>query len=287
MINTKMKKANIIIILFNVFFYSVNGQNLSNKENIKKNSISIEYYKPIENSIRDFIWGGNVLSYPDWQRTDYSSNSESISLGVCYERVFRNNIIFRPRLGFSLIEVNEQNKSGIYTTGNNAIGNDTQNYHFNEKYINLFIGLAKRIELSKKINVDFGIDLASIFLVDGNRNLEENYITTNFLTQGNVYKHNVNRQAEIGNSNSFGLGPYIKPEIVFCNNFFISAEFQIYFLKTISDGKSTQSDITTDTFTNSSETNTVILKINREINNDIKQWNWSELSPLIRIGYKF
>jgi|LakMenE01Jun11ns_1017448.scaffolds.fasta_scaffold9678012_1 hypothetical protein len=272
-----MKKNNFIILLFLISLSTFSQNNFST--NNKKNSISIEFYKPIEKSFNelsfDYGFGASIIGI-----NNYSKKGISNSLGICYERVTNKNIVFRPRIGLSIIKINEEQ----YSDSEDA--NQTINfskYDFDQKNINIFIGIAKRIELTKKISLDFGLDLASIYYLRGKGNFSRTQTQVNLETSEN-YRDEFFVNSETGNSLSFGIGPYIKPEISIFDDFTLSLEMQVFFVRTISDDESYLIE-TVDRYLNDEIFEHSELK--RIVNNNSKFWEWTKVSPLIRLGYRF
>ena len=272
-----MKKINIIIVLFllNISTFSQNKYSLENK----KNSISIEFYKPIEKSFNelnfDYGFGASIPGI-----NNYSKEGVSNSFGLSYERICNNNIIFRPRIGLSITKTNENQLS------EELIENPTKyskEYIYKQNNLNIFIGIAKRINLTKKITLDLGLDLASIYYSEGSGNYK--FIQTQKdLNTGDIYKQEINIIGEMGKVYSFGIGPYIKPEVSIFTDFTLSFEMQVYFLRTISDDQSYLTE-TSNQYLNDEVFEQVELK--RIVNNNIKLWEWTKFSPLLRLGYKF
>lgn len=273
-----MKK--IYILLFLLFCNLINSQNQNINQNIKKNSIAIEFYKPIENSLPEFYnynYGfGNSINGIN----NYSKNKLSNSFGISYERLCDNNIIFRPRIGLSIIKDNESQLSEELTENPTKYSKE---YIYKQNNLNIFIGIAKRIDLTKKITIDLGLDLASIYYSKGSGNYKS-IQTQKDLNTGDIYKQEINVISEMGKVYSFGIGPYIKPEITLWTDFTLSFEMQVYFLKTISNDQSRQLEIS-DQYTN--DINFEHSELETLVNNNFKFWEWTKISPLIRIGYKF
>lgn len=252
----------------------------------KNNSIYVEFYQPIQTpSLREFYNDEWILTPANKFTRHYFSNS----VGVCYERVFKNNIIFRPRFGMTFRKLTERNFTNKYNTGNQDITIE-EKYDYNQKHINLFLGLAKRLPLIKHFNLDLGVDLTSVFYLNGN---------TTYYSGITYYWPNTNDifggdetwwTNKVGKAYCVGVGPYIKPEYVFSNNLSISAEVQMYFMYSGSHDKSTTTNrnrVWLDPSANGGLSYLLDNSSNGETKYDFGQWSWSRLSPLIRIGYKF
>jgi hypothetical protein len=80
------------------------------------------------------------------------------------------------------------------------------------------------------------------------------------------------------------LGPILKPQYYFSDRLVVSAEFQVYFMKTFTNDKTTRIETSYSTFEDGSFEN---IELSQEINYNVNQWNWTKISPLIRVGYKF
>jgi hypothetical protein len=259
--------------LFSLSTFSQNNYSL----NSKKNAISIEFYKPFEKSFNelnyDYGFGASVIGI-----NNYSKKGNSNSLGICYERVTSKNIVFRPRIGLSFIKINEEQ----YSEDTNQTKYFSK-YDFEQKNINIFIGIAKRIELTKKISLDLGLDLASIYYLRGKGNYSRTQTQVNPETSEN-YREEFIVNSETGNALSFGIGPYIKPEINIFDDFTLSLEMQVYFVRTISDDESYLIE-TVDRYLN--DENFEYSEQKRIVNNNAKFWEWTKVSPLLRLGYRF
>jgi hypothetical protein len=273
-----MNKLNLLLTL--LFCNFINAQNKNNEQNFKRNSISIEVYKPIENSLGEFYnydygFGNSIIGL-----NNYSKNKFSNSFGISYERICANNIIFRPRIGLSITKTNENQLS------EELIENPTKyskEYVYEQNNLNIFIGIAKRINLTKKITLDLGLDLASIHYSKGSGNYKQ-IQTQKDLNTGDIYKQEIKVISEMGKVYSFGIGPYIKPEVTIFTDFTLSFEMQVYFLKTISNDQSFQSEIS-DQYKN--DINFEHIEQKTLVNNNLKFWEWTKITPLLRFGYKF
>lgn len=273
-----MSKLNLIVVILICNFIS--AQNKSNEQNFKRNSISIEFYKPIENSLSEFYnfnYGfGNSINGIN----NYSKNKLSNSFGISYERICINNIIFRPRIGLSRTKTNENQFSEELVDNPKKY---TKEYIYKQNNLNIFVGIAKRIDLTKKIKLDLGLDLASIYYSKGSGNYKS-IQTQKDINNGDTYKQEINIISEMGKVYSFGIGPYIKPEVSIFTDFTLSFEMQVYFLRTISSDQSFQLEIS-DQYTN--DINFDHNELKTLINNNFKFWEWTKISPLLRLGYKF
>jgi hypothetical protein len=270
----------IKMLLLFLFCNLINGQSKNIEQKIKRNSISIEFYKPIENSLPEFYDFNYGFGYSLDGVNNYSKSKFSNAFGISYERICKNNIIFRPRIGLSIIENNENQVS------EELVGNPAKyysEYTYKQNHLNIFIGIAKRIDLTKKITLDLGLDLASIYYSKGKGNYNSTKSITDLIT-GSIEKQDINRISEMGEVYSFGIGPYIKPEVVLFENFTLSLEIQMYFLKTMSNSKSYKIEIS-DQFIN--EMNFEHIELEAIVYNDYNFCEWTKISPLLRLGYKF
>ena len=276
-INPEKLKMNKIKLLLAILLCNfISAQN----KNFKRNSISIEFYKPIENSLPEFYnynYGfGNSINGIN----NYSKNKLSNSFGISYERICDNNIIFRPRIGLSIIKTNENQLSEELVENPNKYSKE---YTYKQNTLNVFIGIAKRINLTKKITLDLGLDLTSLYYSKGSGNYKSSQ-TQRDLNTGDIYRQDISVISEMGNVYSFGIGPYIKPEVTIFTDFTLSFEMQVYFLRTISNDQSSQLEIS-DQYMN--DINFEHTELKTLVNNNFKIWEWTKISPLLRFGYKF
>jgi hypothetical protein len=274
-----MNKINLFLAIFSCNFISAQNKNI--EQNFKRNVISIEFYGPIENSLPEFYnFNYGFGNSTNLGINNYSKNKLSNSFGISYERICDNNIIFRPRIGLSITNTNENQLNEDFEPNPTEYSKE---YTYKQTNLNYFIGIAKRINLAKKITLDLGLDLASIYYSKGSGNYKS-VQTQKYLNTGDVFKQEINVTSEMGKVYSFGIGPYLKPEIILFTNFTLSFEMQVYFLKTISDEQSSQLEIS-DKYLNG--VNFEHIELNTIVNNDLKFWEWTKVSPLLRFGYKF
>ena len=277
-------KTKIIFLSVILLVDQLSAQKNNDNEN-KKNAIYLEFYQPIQTpSLREFYNDEWILTPSNKYTRHYFSNS----VGIAYERVFKNNIIFRPRFGMTFRKLSEKNFTEKYNTGNQDI-TITEQYNYNQKHINLFLGFGKRLSIVKHLNLDLGIDLSSVLYLHGNT---EYYSIIDYYlpyTWDHVGEQEDWWTNKVGKAYCFGVGPYIKPEYVFSNNISISLELQMYFMYSVSKDKSI---ITSRQRVHWDETSPIGYSLmdnssTGKTEYDFGQWSWSRLSPLIRMGYKF
>lgn len=281
--NTKQLIMKKILFVFLLLTYTTKSQDL--EENTKyKNTISLEFYQPFQNNIREFYNDDWILGYEPSENSNYSRNAFSNAFGISYERILKKNIIFRTRLGFSIREIKEHNSYQEMNPEEDFITLLAKEYNYNQIHINSLIGIAKRINVVNNLDLDFGVEFAFIHYgrADGkyNYNIEQKTISENRFLYNQIIKSN----DKIGSIQSIGFGPILKPQYYFSERFVVSAEFQVYFMNTFTKDKTTRTETSQTTFEDGSFENNELIQ---EINYDVNQWNWTKISPLIRVGYLF
>lgn len=276
-----MKKITLLIII--VFLSDTLYCQVSE---YKKNSIYLEFYQPIQTpSLREFYNDEWMLIPSNKYLRHYFSNS----VGLCYEKVLKNNIVIRPRFGMTFRNLKEENSTDkFFNSSEDVIYNEK--YDYNQKHINLFLGLAKRLQIVNHFNLDLGLDISSVFYLNGNTEYYGGY--TYYWTGTSEVKGADEYwwTNKVGKASCYGIGPYIKPEYYFSNNLSISVEIQMFFMYSVSkDESTTTSQHRTWWDPNANGGIPYLLEESSEgkTEYDFGQWSWSRLSPLIRIGYKF
>lgn len=277
---TKLYFFLALLLVDNMFAQKNNGNEG------KKNTIYLEFYQPIQTpSLREFYNDEWLLTPSNKYKRHYFSNS----FGICYERVFKNNIVLRPRLGMTFRSVKEENFTDKFYNGSEDVTFE-EKYDYNQKHINLFLGLAKRLTIINKLNLDLGIDLSSVFYLNGNTTYYGAY--TYYWTNTPDIKGRDERwwTNKVGKAYCFGVGPYLKPEYNFPNNISISIELQMYFMYSLSKDESlftSRNKVWLVPEANGGEDYLYDVSGDSKTKYNFSQWSWSRLSPLIRIGYKF
>lgn len=259
------------------------SQDLVKSKVEKKNTISFEFYQPIQNNIREFYNDDWLLSYSNGVKNNFSRKAFTNAFGICYERI-NNEVVFRTRFGLSIRDIKEHQSSEQIITEQNIKNFYNQDYRFTQNHLNLFFGIAKRASILNNFYVDFGIDIASVFYLKGRGNYEFYTYNKNTLDDSIVEQQLINVKDKIGNIYSFGIGPVFKPQYEILNNLIVSAEIQVFFMKTFTNETSRRVEISDREYLG---VNIEHIEIIQDIKYDINQWNWTKVSPLIRIGYQF
>jgi hypothetical protein len=281
-------------LLIFIIFTAVNvfAQKRENSE-IKKNTLYFEFYQPIQTpSMREFYNDEWLLTPSNKYSRHYFSNS----IGLCFEREFKNNIILRPRLGITIRKVKETNATDLDTNNSGSIGFPPtsrlyeEKYTYNQNHINIFLGVAKRFTLINRLKLDIGVDLTTIIYLSGKTDYYS--VRTTYLknTENIVGEEEYWWTNKVGKAYCIGIGPYIKPTYYFSKNIAVSLEVQMFFTNTFSKDKSTFDDrykYWVDESINNGLAYSSETKSKSETKYDFSQWSWSRLSPLIRIGYNF
>jgi len=262
----------------------VNSQELKKPETKKKNTISIEFYQPIQNSIREFYNDDWVLNTYPTEKNNYSRSSFSNAFGISYERI-KDNTVFRVRLGITIRDIKEHQDFETLNTTDNYSTDLNQSFKYNQNHINIFVGVAKRIHLANNFDFDFGIDLASINYLEGKGDYSYSVYQETISDNMPLYEQTITVSDRIGKIYSFGIGPVFKPQYNITKNLVVSAELQVYFMKTFTNDKSTRLEISDELIQPNNITQHV--ELYGDIKYDVNQWNWTKVSPLIRIGYQF
>lgn len=280
-----MKTKSVISILLSIVSAStVFSQNASEKQKSKKNAISIELYQPIDNLVKPF-YDFESLFGNDYTIKNYNSrNSFSSAIGISYERI-QNDVVFRSRLGISIINNKDHNYNITYNYVEDYKSIINQNDHYTQNHINLFIGIAKRIHFNDRFSIDCGFDLASIYFLKGRGDYDYHIQQVRISDNSSISNQTINVNDRIGPMTSLGIGPIIKPQYTIYKNIVVSMELQVYFMRTLSDGIASREEISdTNVFAENYHEH---VDLYGEINYHINQWNWTKVSPLIRIGYQF
>lgn len=280
----KMKTLLTFLLTLLLFLPSI-AQDDKNKEN-KSNAIYLEFYQPIQtSSLREFY-------NDDWLLTPsniYSRHYFSNAIGICYERVLKNNIIICPRVGITIRTVQETNFTDKFNNGSEDVTVE-EKFSYKQNHINMFFGIAKRLSIVNKFSIDLGAEIASVIYLNGNSSYYSifNYYAPN--TSDLIVGDERWWTNKVGKAYCFGIGPYIKPEYSFSGNISVSLELQMYFMYSMSKDKSTITDrhkTWLDPSVNGNIPYLVDYSSSSATQYDFRQWAWSRLSPLIRLGYKF
>ncbi|RZJ70418.1 hypothetical protein [Flavobacterium sp.] len=248
-----------------------------------KNSMSLEYYRPIDSNLDGFNYVHNGIINGDNNVSNFTTRKSEIGVGLGYERVFQQDIILRVRAGQGISSLSKTNKASS-AEESQMYPIQTSTYHLDQKQMNLFVGVGKRTKVFSSLTVDLGIEIASANYIKSSSKLIDKSVLED--SQGQiVYLHEVVNVTNFGDSFLFGVGPFTKIELRVFRRIYASAEFQIYYSKVFSHENSYNVQKTIDKYIDSPEITEET--ISRTISNDIQQWNWSKLSPLIRISYKF
>lgn len=280
-----MKNITLLFLTGLAFSQVVTGQTDQSVQQPKKfNSVSVEFYQPINDLSRDYIYVHNQLVFADWSKINYKSRSAANAVGLSYERLIKNDVVIRTRVGMSFTEIKESNNTGPMVVTETLDGDESFEYRYFDKSLNVFVGAAKKVNLTKKISLSFGADFASIFNMGGEGQLIQSTNLVDVATGDNYYLLVTNKTV-VGNSNVIALAPFIKPEMLLFDNIFVALEFQVFYSRIISSDQTHNFQTTERKYIGSQDVE--IEQTERTINYDVKQWNWSNISPLIRIGYKF
>jgi hypothetical protein len=269
-----------------------------------RNTIGLEFYRPLEtaddanNSLND-LFNFYSANYPNKQVVDAERKKTSFSFGLSYEREFKNQIILRARGGYSIINQTETESASFDTVLFNlgipflptvTSSNKWENgFTHNQNKINLFIGFGKRLYMSRKFSFDAGIETGLIRALEG---ITE-YRTFESTSLSSIPTSSTENITTITDApvNTFGMGPFFKPTYYPIPRLAISLEAQMFFLGTFSERSTTVED-KSEIFsagnifgggsgtTNNTSTSYTLKQTGA-------QWNWSLISPLLRIGFRF
>lgn len=280
-----MQTKSIAIILFSFFLFSiVYSQDVPEKARVKKNSFSIEFYQPIDNLVKPF-YNVESLFGTDFILDNYNSRNSFLSaIGFSYERI-QNDIVFRPRLGISIINSKDHYDNINYNNSEDYKSIINQNNHYTQKHINLFIGIAKRTHFNQRFSIDCGLDLASIFYLKGSGDYDYYVQQVKISDNTPISNQLITVNDKIGQTASFGIGPIIKPQYTISKSIQVSMELQVYFMGTFSKG--TTSRVETSNVYTFANNSTDYSEVKGSVYYSINQWNWTKISPLLRIGYEF
>jgi hypothetical protein len=279
-----MKNVTLFTAMTLLQVFLAAAQEEPQQEKIKKNAVAFEFYEPIDVPFRDFEPIDNFGISPYSPNADFYSRNSSRAYGLSYERLLKNDIVLKFRIGVSKIAIENRETSGIYVDAAEMLADEKSNYTYDTEHFNLIVGAGKRINLTKTITVDFGLNLAAIFYGPANSHYYSSSLNTDPETQ-DYYLGFYDVEIEEQKSFALGFGPYIKPELTLWKSFFIAAELQVYYLRGISGGEITRHDVSEYKLMGS--TDVVHTETTRTINRDYKLWDWSKISPVMKIGYKF
>jgi hypothetical protein len=280
-----MKTKSVTLLLVSLLSAStVICQNTSEKRKTKKNTFSIELYQPVDNLVKPFYDFESLFGIDTNVDSNNSANSFSSAIGISYERI-QNDVVFRPRLGISFINSKNHSNHVSINSAEDYKSILNQNDHYSQNHINLFIGIAKRIHLNDRFSIDCGFDLASIYYLKGRGDYDYNIQQVKISDNSPIANQTINVNDRIGPIVSMGIGPIIKPQYTIYKNIVVSMELQVYFMRTVSNGTASRQQISySNVF---AENYSEYIDVYGEINYHINQWNWTKISPLLRIGYQF
>ncbi len=271
---------NLLPLFFSLFFISISFAQTENPERQRKNTIFLEAYKPVfTNSVKYYDKTRIVFFGGDSETRDYNT----YSVGMGFEREFKNDIVIRSRFGLTVIDLINYAKLELNIDPDETLINES-GFVYEQNYINLFLGLSKRVHLNHEFNIDFGLDLAVISYLDGT---DEHYSSSSYRGSDYRSKSQTWSNTNYGKAMSFGIGPIIKPEYRSKMGLNISFEIQYYFMKTISNDKRIQNYRGESIFSQMGMEEVSSSESMEEIDINYSEWSWSEFSPLIRLGYSF
>jgi|SRR6218665_2949149 len=277
------KPARIVLVLSVLVMNIAFSQDKIERPKTKKNAISLEFYQPVQNTIGEFYNDQWILSTYPTEKNNYSRKSFSNAFGISYERV-QNDLVYRVRLGITIRDAKEHQDFESINTVQNFKAQITQDYSYKQNHINAFIGIAKRINVAKNFNLDLGVDLASVYYSKGKGTYYYDNYQENTVDNSLLYRQTAISNDKIGNMYAFGLGPVLKPQYTISQNWFVAAEFQVYFMTTFTNDTTRRHSVN---YTTNSNNASVRTEVDGEVKYDVNQWNWTKISPLIRIGYEF
>lgn len=280
-----MKTKSVTAILLSLFSVSTAFcQNTPEKTKSKKNAISIELYQPVDILVKPF-YDFESLFGNDYTLNNYNArNSFSSAIGISYERI-QNDVVFRQRLGVSIINSKNHTNNLEYNNAEDYKSIINRNDHYTQNHVNLFIGIAKRAHLNQRFSIDCGLDLAGIFYLKGRGDYDYDVQRIKISDNTPIINYVLSANDRVGQTVSLGIGPIIKPQYTICKNIVVSMELQVYFVRTLSNGTTSRVE-TSDTYYFADNSNEHF-EVKGDINYHINQWNWTKISPLMRIGYEF
>lgn len=276
-------KSITIILLFILSGSTVVCQNASEKPTAKKNAISVEFYQPIQNSMREFYNDDWIVSTYPTEKNNYSRNSFSNAFGISYERLKKNNV-FRVRLGVTIRDIKEHEDFVNFNERDDFSTNVSQDFTYKQNHINFFVGVAKRIHIATNFDLDLGIDLASVYYLRAKSLYDYNIYQQTISDDRFLHQQIITAEDRIGNMYGLGLGPVFKPQYAITKNLIVAAELQVYFMTTFTNDTSTHKEISDN---RDPLYGLEHLEFTGDVHYDVNQWNWTKISPLIRIGYQF
>ena len=260
---------------------------------IKYNTLFLEYYQPIFSPLSDKFYIEDLEPDPSnygYNSMDhYNSNDYNGSIGLGYERMLQDSIMIRSRIGMSLLKHSSSGSTDKYPDGIQEQTHD-YDYVYKQVHLNLFLGVAKRFMPRKNFQFDLGIDIPFILYLGSAAEYNYHYKYYWFGTNDVFGTNDLTWIVENGKSFGVGIGPYLKPEFIFKNGLCISFELQTYFMF------SSSKTYTRNTTRDRSWLNEIAnggYEYNHDLSSvsltelDLKKWGFSNISPLLRIGYKF
>lgn len=251
---------------------------------VKKNTLWLELYSPfnIRGVTADFgeAWLFNAFG------TTQKRTKSSVAIGLAYERAIKKDIVLRTRFGMSMIDLYEER----FEETEYGIVEGEQTYKFMSRtesqqiHYNLFLGVAKKVKVSDQFNIDIGLELATILIQNGAvASITRTENNSDFGKQRATDEFD----ATYATSTSFGIGPVFKPEYVFPMGLTIGLEFQLFFMNTIANDKTTRETKTESIYSDGLLENVYTVETKTEVDFELNQWSWSQASPMLKIGYRF
>lgn len=282
---TETKNILLAILLMITFDNGLSAQSAE-----KYNSIHIEFYQPLripamgEFYSDDWYFGGFPSSMsPD---SDFERNNYSGAFGLRYDRILKKGFILKTRLGMSYRKLTEHFYSDYhnYQDGGSDDYILDQTYSYSQFHVNAFLGGSKRIILSKRFFIDVGPQLAYVRYMQSDSKFTSH--TDDYAgTSSPVMIHNIQNVVKYNPVNFIGVGSKAELSMRLTDKLTSTLGFQAYCFLMRSKGtrvtnyQETSQDIPNGTTNESSK--------EWRLHQKIKQTGFSNVSPVVSIGYNF
>jgi len=296
-----MKKL-LLFILTSLTFHSLYaGRDSLRVRN--RNTVGLEFYSPLlmnnlSESGSEVMMFNSIFNKSSSQKIEAEQKSRHLAFGISYEHVLKSNILLRLRGGYSILSRTRSEESQFDTTLLNigiplfpaitSSERSEKSYSQSQNHLNFFAGIGKRISLTKKFSIDFGLDIA--FISEQEELIEYKSSESLSVFSIPVTSENISRSYRSIPTNVFGIGPVLKPTYQPVSWFCISLEAQMFMLGRFSDRVINVTEFLETTGGSSipgSPVETDSSTLESKIVSSGSEWSWSQISPLIRMGFSF
>jgi hypothetical protein len=250
----------------------------------RHNTLRLEFYQQVR------LPSMSVFNNDDWSipaivegpyHTDYTRSYFCGAFGFAYEKVLKNGLIVRPRIGMTFRKMEETWYADSHTQHDDGTDDYISYYSFNyqQQHLNSFLGLAKRFPLFSRFSVDLGVDLTWVHYFKA---MSIAYGRTEWAPLGTNTGEST-EYYETAPVNLFGLGPQLAVNYTIGDHFMLSAGAGSFFTYMEVNGDNTfRTVVHHDDGLNQSD-----IDISKKRHYKVDQFGWTVISPMISVGYRF